>query len=201
MVCTPASGSAFGVGTTTVNCTATDASQNQTNASFTVTVLAAGPWGAWQWHQFNCLGCPAAAGTADADGVGMSNSNKFLAGFNPTNSAAYLHIISLVIVDSGQDVKVTYLGANGDSTYLGGPTSRTNVLEYATAAANGGYTNNFISTGQTNILSGGTGVGIITNMVDSGGHQHPRMLLLHPSSAVMRLAVCSEADGASEQGW
>jgi hypothetical protein len=26
-----------------------------------------------------------------------------------------------------------------------------------------------VSTGQTNILSGGTGLGIITNMVDSGG--------------------------------
>ncbi|HUJ11229.1 MAG TPA: HYR domain-containing protein [Verrucomicrobiae bacterium] len=169
VVCTPASGSAFGIGTTNVNCTATDASQNQTNASFTVTVLAPGSWDAWQWKHFNCLGCPAAAGNEDADNDGMSNTNEFLAGFNPTNTAACLHIISLAIVNSGQDVQVTYLGANGDSSYPGGPTSRTNVLEYACGTPEGGYTNDFVSTGQTNILSGGTGVGIVTNMLDSGG--------------------------------
>jgi uncharacterized repeat protein (TIGR01451 family) len=36
--CSPASGSSFSVGTTTVNCTATDASNNQASCSFTVTV-------------------------------------------------------------------------------------------------------------------------------------------------------------------
>jgi hypothetical protein len=39
-VCSPASGSAFPVGTTTVTVTATDASGNQTSSSFTVTVTA-----------------------------------------------------------------------------------------------------------------------------------------------------------------
>ncbi len=38
LVCTPPSGSAFPVGTTTVNCTATDAAGNQASCSFTVTV-------------------------------------------------------------------------------------------------------------------------------------------------------------------
>jgi hypothetical protein len=38
--CTPASGSTFAPGTTTVNCTATDAHNNTTNDSFTVTVTA-----------------------------------------------------------------------------------------------------------------------------------------------------------------
>jgi hypothetical protein len=43
-------------------------------------------------------------------------------------------------------------------------------LEFTTGTANGSYsTNNFASTGQTNILSGGTGLGVVTNMVDSGG--------------------------------
>src|SRR5205085_2079336 len=37
--CTPASGTAFPVGTTTVTCTATDASNNTAQCSFTVTVL------------------------------------------------------------------------------------------------------------------------------------------------------------------
>ena len=37
--CTPASGSTFALGTTTVNCTASDAAGNTTNGSFTVTVV------------------------------------------------------------------------------------------------------------------------------------------------------------------
>lgn len=41
MNCSPASGATFGVGTTTVACTATDASGNSSNGSFTVTVLGA----------------------------------------------------------------------------------------------------------------------------------------------------------------
>jgi fibronectin-binding autotransporter adhesin len=102
---------------------------------------------------------------ADSDGDGLSNTNEFLAGFNPTNSAAYLHVIS--ITTSGNDVQITYLGSNGDTNYAGGPVSRTNVLEYATGT--GSYSNNFQSAGQTNILSGGNGSGLVTNMVDSGG--------------------------------
>jgi hypothetical protein len=39
VVCSPASGSLFPVGTTTVNCTATDASSNVAACSFTVTVI------------------------------------------------------------------------------------------------------------------------------------------------------------------
>lgn len=38
LTCTPASGSTFAIGTTTVNCAATDASSNSTDASFKVTV-------------------------------------------------------------------------------------------------------------------------------------------------------------------
>jgi hypothetical protein len=60
---------------------------------------------------------------------------------------------------------VTYLGANGNPPI----NARTNVLEYTTGTGNGSYTNSFVSTGQTNILSGGNGSGVITNMVDPGG--------------------------------
>jgi hypothetical protein len=42
-VCTPASGSSFGVGTTTVNCTVADAAGNQRTCSFTVTVTDTTP--------------------------------------------------------------------------------------------------------------------------------------------------------------
>jgi hypothetical protein len=128
---------------------------------------AASGFEAWQLHYFGCTNCPQAATTANPAGDGMINASKFLAGFCPTNSAAYPHIISLT--QAGNDMSVTYLGANGDNSYTNGPASRTNVLEYTSGTADGSYTNNFVSTGQTNILSGGTGLGIVTNMVDAGG--------------------------------
>jgi PKD repeat protein len=115
------------------------------------------------WSNF--YGAP--ANSTDADGDGISNTNEFLTGFNPTNATAYAHIISLV--SSGSDMNITYLGANGDTTYAGGPSSRTNVLECSTVAADGSYTNNFANTGISQVLSNGTGSGIVANFVDPGG--------------------------------
>ena len=127
-----------------------------------------GSYDAWANAYALTNGCPQCGPNADYDGTGMSNTNKFLAGFNPTNSAAHLHIIRLT--SSGDDMNVQYLGANGDSTYTGGPDSRTNVLEFTTGMADGSYSSSsFASTGQTNILSGGTGLGTVTNMTDFGG--------------------------------
>ena len=97
----------------------------------------------------------------------MSNTNKFLTGFNPTNAAAYLHIIS--IAETNNNINVIYLGANGDNTWSPGIASCTNVLEFTAGTASGNYSDNFASTGQTNILSGGTGLGVVTNMIDLGG--------------------------------
>ena len=74
-------------------------------------------------------------------------------------------------------MKVTYLGASGNTNYPGGPSVRTNVLEYTTGTANGSYSSaGFASAGVTNILgvgltldaSGGTGLGTVTNMTDIG---------------------------------
>jgi len=107
-------------------------------------------------------------GDADFDGDGLSNTNEFMAGFDPTNGAAYLHIINIA-VSNGTDMAITYLGSNGDTNYPGGPLARTNILEFSAGAADGSYSNAFASTGVTNILSGGTGVGVVTNMVDPGG--------------------------------
>jgi len=103
----------------------------------------------------------------DPSGHGFSNLQEYQAAFNPTNSAAYVHIIT--IAQTGNDINVTYLGANGDNTWSPGFASRTNVLEFAVGASNGSYLDNFLSTGQTNILSGGTGLGVVTNLMDSGG--------------------------------
>jgi hypothetical protein len=128
------------------------------------------PYLTWAQSFFGCTNCPQSSELADPAGDGMNNLAKFLAGFNPTNSTAYPHIISITRTNGNTDILVTYLGANGDSSLVSGMQSRTNVLEYSTGEADGSYsTTNFVSTGQTNILSGGNGMGIVTNMVDPGG--------------------------------
>ncbi|HTS17601.1 MAG TPA: glycosyl hydrolase 53 family protein [Verrucomicrobiae bacterium] len=123
------------------------------------------------WWQLNYFGSTNSYGntapTADYTGTGMSNTNKFLAGFNPTSPAAYLHIIS-VVPTNGTNIVVTYLGACGDTNWSPGIQSRTNVLDFTTGDASGNYTNGgWQDTGQTNILSGGNGSGTVTNMTDT----------------------------------
>jgi hypothetical protein len=143
-------------------------------------VTAAGGDAYTTWATTYGLSGSAAAGTADPDGDGMSNTNEFLAGFNPTNSAARLRVIS--VTKSGSDVTVTYLGASGDSNGSLGP--KTNVLDFTTGTANGSYSNNWISAGQTNILTGGSGLGttasfIVTNGA-SGTSRYYRVRVLVP---------------------
>ncbi len=168
----------------------TSGSQNPSDVyavpgTYTVQEIVSGPGGSststvansisaydpFAWWQLNYFGTNSSANTApggDYTGTGMSNTNKFLAGFNPTNPAAYLHIIGIATTNA-MDINVIYLGANGDNTWSPGIASRTNVLEFTAGTGSGDYSNNFVSTGVTNILSGGTGTGIVTNMTDAGG--------------------------------
>jgi hypothetical protein len=142
--------------------------QGDTNRVATLTVLTS--FQAWQMQYFGCTDCPQAAPTADPDGDGCDNLCEFMAGFNPTNNAAYLHVISIEKI--GDEIKATYLGANGDNTWSPGIISRTNVLEFSTGDG-GSYSNNFETTGQTNVLSGGNGLGVVTNMIESVGATNP----------------------------
>ncbi len=172
---TNAGGSSFvhtyAAGLYTVTLTASNAfganSTLQSNNLISVTSVFA----TWQQNYgLTNAGCTVCDGNSSYTGDGMSNTNKFLAGFNPTNSAAYLHVISIATINNGQDVQVTYLGANGDSTSPLGSLTYTNILDFTTGSADGGYSSiNFASTGVTNILSGGDGSGVVTNMVDPGG--------------------------------
>jgi hypothetical protein len=125
----------------------------------------ADPFTTWQNQYFGGTTGNAVAG-ADPDGDGMSNTNEFLAGFNPTNNAASLRITSAT--RSGNDIRVTYRGANGNGTTTPPITSRTNVLEFTAGTADRSYSNNFVSTGLTNVLSGGDGSGVVTNFLDVG---------------------------------
>jgi len=134
------------------------------------------PFVTWQSNYFGCTMCTRAQPKADPLGTGMSNTNKFQAGFNPTNAAAYLHIIS--VAKSGTNVIVTYLGASGDTNYVPGVLLRTNVLDFTTGDTHGNYANGgWQDTFQTNVLGvgtsaaggEGTGLGTVTNMTDVGG--------------------------------
>ena len=160
-------GHSYAAGTWTVSLTASNSAGTSTLVSNNlISVITA--WQSWQNHYFPSGG-PNAAGNADPDADGVSTTNEYLSGFSPTNPAAYLHIISIANTNS-TDINVIYLGANGDSTWSPGIASRTNVLDYMSGDASGNYTNGgWQDTGQTNILGGGTGTGIVTNMVDAGG--------------------------------
>ena len=157
----------YAAGTYTVALTASNAFGTSTLLSNNlITVITA--LQAWQLHYFGCTNCPQAQPNADPFGTGLSNTNKLLLGFNPTNPAAYLHVISIANPNT-TDINVIYLGANGDNTWSPGIASRTNVLEFTAGMADGEYSNNFTSANVTNILGGGTGTGIVTNMIDAGG--------------------------------
>jgi PKD repeat protein len=118
-----------------------------------ITVLTA--FQGWQQQYFGCTGCPQAAPDADPLGKGMSNTNQFLAGLNPTNSASTLRIISAV--PNTTDVMITWTTAG----------VRTNALQVTSGDANGGYTNNFVDVSGPIIINvtGDT----TTNYLDAGG--------------------------------
>jgi PKD repeat protein len=176
----------YGPGTFTVTLVTSDSGGNSiTNIQpDLITVLT--PFQSWQNQYFGCTNCAQAQPYANPSGNGQSNTNQFLAGFSPINEAAYLHVISIssAIGPTVSTGAVTYLGANGDSTWSPGIASRTNILEYIAGASNLSYTNgDWLPTGQTNILSGGTGLGEVTNMTWSmpiGSNAYFRVRVLLP---------------------
>ena len=126
-----------------------------TTGQVKLVVTALTPFQQWQMQYFGCTNCAQAAASADPDGDGMSNTNEFLAGTNPTNSLSGLRIIS--IVPQSNDVVITWTTAG----------VRTNVVQGAVGDGSGGYSNNFsdISPGIVIPIVGDT----ITNYTDSSG--------------------------------
>ena len=99
---------------------------------------------------------PAAAPDADPDGDGMSNTNEFLVGTNPTNSMSGLWIIS--VVQQSNDVNITWTTAGG----------HTNAVQATGGDADGGYATNFIDLSGATIILPGSG-DATTNYIDAGG--------------------------------
>ncbi len=137
----------------TSGCTAT------MNGSASVT--PGDPFTCWQLQYFACTNlaiCPQAAANADPLGKGMSNTNQFLVGLDPTNSASLFRIVS--VVPQGTNVVITWTTAGG----------HTNAVQITSGDANGGYnTNNFADLPPSQTVLPGTGGDTSTNYVDSGG--------------------------------
>jgi hypothetical protein len=96
-VCSPASGSTFALGTTTVNCTATDTAGNSASGSLTVTVRDTMPpsiscgTADGLWHNANviiaCTASDGGSGLANAADASFSLSSSVAAGTEPANAS------------------------------------------------------------------------------------------------------------------
>jgi hypothetical protein len=86
----------------------------------------------WQMQYFGCTNCPQAAPDADPLGKGMSNTNQFLAGLNPTNPSSVFRITS-VVADSNNNVLIIWSTAG----------VRTNAVQASSGDVDGNYSNNF----------------------------------------------------------
>ncbi len=113
-------------------------------------------WQQWQFRYFGCTNCSQAQPDADPFGKGMSNTNQFLAGLNPTNSSSLFRIISAV--PQGSDIVVTWQTAG----------RRTNVLQATGGDASGNYTDAFIDIPRSMTVISGSG-DAVTNHTDTGG--------------------------------
>ncbi|HVM59924.1 MAG TPA: immunoglobulin domain-containing protein [Verrucomicrobiae bacterium] len=153
-----------GTYTVTLVATGPGGSNTSTQAGL-ITVLA--PFTAWQQSYFNYSGNPAGAPNADPLGKGISNTNQFLLGLNPTNPASVFAIIS--VSQSGGTNTVVWKTSGGDvnAALFGGPTVITNIVQGAVGAAGGGYSNNFSDVSGPMIIvpAGDT----VTNYSDAGG--------------------------------
>ena len=114
----------------------------------------------WQLQYFGCTNCPQAQAGADPFGKGISNTNQFLLGLNPTNPASVFQINSLATQGSNSaDVLITW-------TTVGGIT---NVVQ-ATGGVidgSGSYATNFIDLSPFIIIQGVGGQ--TTNYLDGSG--------------------------------
>ncbi|HUI08209.1 MAG TPA: glycosyl hydrolase family 28 protein [Verrucomicrobiae bacterium] len=118
----------------------------------------ADPFVAWQLKYFTCTNCDRAQPDADPYGKGISNTNQFLVGLDPTNPASVFRITS-VATDSSNNVLITWAAAG----------FRTNAVQATSGDANGNYATNFtdITTSpHIVILNNGD---VTTNYLDVGG--------------------------------
>jgi PKD repeat protein len=122
-----------------------------------ITATAVDPYTSWASNYFGCTICPEAQADADPLGKGISNTNQFLLGLNPTNPASVFRILSAV--EQTTNVVITWAAGGG----------RTNAVQASSGDVNGSYTNNFVDiTTPPHIVIPGSG-DVTTNYTDVGG--------------------------------
>ncbi len=124
----------------------------QVNLVVTSATLPSDPFTAWQNQYFRSSTNAQAQPGADPFGKGMSNTNQFLAGLNPTNPASVFKIISTT--RNTTDVVIVWKTAGG----------HTNIVQ---ATGSVGYPTNFIDISDLIIIPGSGDA--TTNYVDGGG--------------------------------
>jgi polygalacturonase len=144
----------YPAGTYTVSLTASNSAGTSTLVSNNLIAVMTAFQG-WQLQFFGCTNCPQAQANADPDGDGMSNTNEFLAGTNPTNSLSGLRIISAT--QQSTNVVITWTTAGGSS----------NAVQAAAGATGGNYSNNFSDISGVLIIQGSGDV--TTNYTDFAG--------------------------------
>jgi glucosylceramidase len=107
----------------------------------------------WQLLYFGCTNCPQAQAGADPLGKGISNTNQFLLGLNPTNPASVFRVIT--VTPRGTNVIITWKTAG----------VRTNVVQ---ARAGGDYATNGFADISGPIIINVSGDSV-TNFSDMGG--------------------------------
>ncbi len=120
------------------------------------------PFVAWALQYFRCTNdgtlCTQAAPNADPYGKGISNTNQFLLGLDPTNPASQFRITS--VAPQGTNIVITWTTAGG----------HTNMVQVTGGDATGGYnTNNFADIPSSQTVLPGTGGDTATNYIDPGG--------------------------------
>jgi hypothetical protein len=125
------------------------------SGSALLTIPVGDPFSSWQSNYFGCVSCPQAAPNADPYGKGISNTNQFLLGLNPTNPASVFRILS--VVPQSNDMMITWAAG-------GGPT---NVVQATGGDSSGNYTTNFTDiSGPIPIPGSGD---TTNNYLDTGG--------------------------------
>jgi beta-glucanase (GH16 family) len=119
--------------------------------SIQVTATPLTPFAQWQTLYFGNPTNANAAADGDPDGDGISNTNEFLAGTDPTNSASLFGITS--VTTEGDDLRVTWMMGS----------SKTNALQATFGDVDGDYLTNF-----ADIFTVTNTVGTSTNYLDAG---------------------------------
>jgi hypothetical protein len=112
-------------------------------------------WQLWQIQYFGSTTNAAAAGNADPFGKGISNTNQFLAGLNPTNPASVFRVTR--VMATGSNFTVTWKTAG----------VRTNFVQATNGGSGGRFSNNFQDVSVPIMIN--TSGDTTTNYTDVGG--------------------------------